>query len=222
MKVSPKTLRLVTIGAAAALMLAIVVQPDPAQAALLDGIFNKDPAQIGRNDIVKVLVELIRYGLMFASAIAAIFIVINGYQYILSAGNPEKVEKAKMGLTWSVGGLILAISSYAIVRLAAATLGFRSDKLSQLESNKPGGVPAGAEGILDSIANTLFIFAGAVAVIFIILGGYRYVTSQGNRELAEKAQKTLLYAVVGLIIVFTAFLIFNLIATRLEVTNQFS
>lgn len=222
MKWSPKTIGLVAGGAVAAVALAPLINPDPAHAALLDGIFGKDPNDINRNDIVRVLVELIRYGLIFASAIAALFIVVNGYQYVLSAGNPEKVEKAKMGLTWSVGGLILVIGSYAIVHLTAATLGFRQDKLNQLEQNKPAGVPEGAPGILDSIANILFIFAGAVAVIFIILGGYRYVTSQGNRELAEKAQKTLLYAVVGLIIVFTAFLIFNLIATRLEVTNQFS
>ena len=217
---SLKIIGLVTGAAATAMALAILVQPDPAHAALLDGIFGKDPNDINRNDIVRVLVELIQFALMFASAVAAIFIVVNGYQYVISAGNPEKIEKAKMGLTWSIGGLILVIGSYAIVRLLAETLGFT--RLGDLDSHKPASLPAGAPGILDSIANTLFIFAGAVAIVFIVLGGYRYVTSQGNRDLTEKAQKTLMYAVIGLIIVFAAFLIFNFIANRLEVTNQFS
>ena len=220
MKRWPKMIWLVAGSAAAAVALALLINPEPAHAALLDGIFGKDPNDINRNDIVRVLMELIQFALMFASAVAAIFIVVNGYQYILSAGNPEKIEKAKMGLTWSVGGLILVIGSYAIVRLLAETLGFT--RLGDLDSHKPASLPAGAPGILDSIANTLFIFAGGVAIVFIVLGGYRYVTSQGNRDLTEKAQKTLLYAVVGLIIVFVAFLIFNFIATRLEVTNQFS
>lgn len=225
MKRWPKMIWLVAGSAAAAVALALLINPEPTHAAsLLDGIFGKDPNDINRNDIVRVLMQLIQFALMFASAVAAIFIVVNGYQYILSAGNPEKIEKAKMGLTWSVGGLILAISSYAIVYLTAKTLGVKNNSNlgEALDQHKPGSLPGTVPGILDSIANILFIFAGAVAVIFIILGGYRYVTSQGNRELAEKAQKTLLYAVVGLIIVFAAFLIFNLIATRLEVTNQFS
>src|SRR5690606_8879098 len=115
-------------------------------------------------------------------------------------GNPEKIEKAKMGLTWSVGGFILAISSYAIVYLTARTLGYKHP--GSLQNHQPGSLPGTVQPIFGGVANILFTFAGAIAVGFIIVGGYRYVTSQGNQELVEKAKKTLLYAIIGLIVVF--------------------
>ncbi len=179
------------------------------------GALPADPSQIGRDDIIRILANIIQWGLMFASAIGAIFIVVNGYQYIISAGNPEKIEKAKMGLTWSIGGFILAIGSYAIVVLLAQTLGFQ--QTDALKSHQPSSLPASAGGILTNIATILFIFAGAVAVAFIILGGYRYVTSQGNQDLVEKAKKTILYAVIGLILVFVSASLFDFIATQLKV-----
>lgn len=205
----------VAAGALAALALAILVHPEPAHAAIL-GFLPDNPSQIGKDDIIKVLVNLIQWALMFASAIGAIFIVVNGYQYVISAGNPEKIEKAKQGLTWSIGGFILVISSYAIVLLLAQTLGFQ--QADTLKNHQPGSLPASASGILTNIANILFIFAGAVAVVFLILGGYRYVTSQGNQDLVEKAKKTILYAVIGLILVFASASLFNFIATQLKVT----
>lgn len=218
MKPSRKSFGMIAAGGLAALALAVLVHPDPAHAAILD-FLPSDPSKVGKDDIIKVLVNLIEWGLMFASAIGAIFIVVNGYQYVLSAGNPEKIEKAKLGLTWSIGGFILVISSYAIVHLVASQLGFT--QIGELNANKPGGLPSDARAIPTDIARILFIFAGAVAVAFIILGGYRYVTSQGDRDLVEKAKKTLLYAVIGLILIFVSATLFSFIANQLNVTNQF-
>ncbi len=214
-----KTQRLARLGTKlaagiGALTVAATVNVGSAHAAIIDFLPN-DPTKIGKDDIIHVLTNIIQWGLAFASAIGVIFIVINGYQYILSAGNPEQIEKAKMGLTWSIGGFVLAISSYAIVLLTAQTLGFQ--QIGALKSNQPGSLPGSADNILVSIANILFIFGGAVAVAFIILGGYRYVTSQGNRDAVEKAKQTLLYAVVGLLLLFSSVVIFNLIANQLQV-----
>lgn len=213
-------LGVLALGSAAALALAALVHPESAHAAAIVDFLPNDPAKLGRDDVVKVLVNLIQWGLMFASAIGAIFIVVNGYQYVLSAGNPEKIEKAKLGLTWSIGGFILVISSYAAVHLLASTLEATQLKDS-LEAHQPAALPGGAPGILTSISRVIFIFAGAVAVTFLILGGYRYITSQGNQDLVEKAKKTIIYALIGLIVVFISASLFDFIATSLEVTNRF-
>lgn len=179
---------------------------------------NQDSANYGLDDIVRVLVYIIKFALVGIGAFSAIFVVIAGYQYILAAGNPEKLEKAKMGLTWSIGGFVLAISSYAIVLLLQTTLGSKT-----LISQQPGlqnlGLlqNVGGRGVLFRLIQLLLTFGAAVAVLFLTLGGYRYITSQGNQELAEKAKKTILYSVLGLIIIFVSYVVFLLIAQALNV-----
>ena len=58
--------------------------------------------------------------------------------------------------------------------------------------------------ILRKIINILSVLVGAIAVIMIIIGGFRYVTSAGSEKGVESAKKTILYALIGLVIVALA------------------
>lgn len=51
----------------------------------------------------------------FIGAIALLMIVISGLRYILSSGDPERANKAKNGIIYSLVGLVLAITAQAIV-----------------------------------------------------------------------------------------------------------
>lgn len=53
--------------------------------------------------------------------------------------------------------------------------------------------------------NAVLAIAGAVAVIFVILGGLRYATSQGNSDALRSAKEMIIYALVGLVVVAIAF-----------------
>ncbi|MDP4000417.1 MAG: hypothetical protein Q8Q11_03240, partial [bacterium] len=168
-------------------------------------------------DLVAILVNIIQFGLMFAGAVAVIFVVISGYQYILSAGNPEKVEKAKQGLTWAVTGFILSVSSFAIVLLLQGILQSR-----QRVNEAPGipealqGAPRDAQTIIPAIADALLVFGSSVAVLFIILNGYRYATSQGNQDQIDAAKRGLLYSVIGLVVLFLSYTIIVTVTNALE------
>lgn len=50
-----------------------------------------------------------------AGALALLFIVISGFRYIVSAGNPEALSKAKNGLVYAIVGLIVVILAEVIV-----------------------------------------------------------------------------------------------------------
>jgi hypothetical protein len=50
----------------------------------------------------------------------------------------------------------------------------------------------------------LTYFAGSVAVIYIILGGYEYLTSGGDSKKIASAKATLLWAIIGLTIIISA------------------
>ena len=62
---------------------------------------------------------------------------------------------------------------------------------------------------LQNIVAVIAIIAGAIAVLIIVLAGLRYITSRGNPNETAKAKDAIIYAVVGLIIIISAFSIVN-------------
>lgn len=68
-------------------------------------------------------------------------------------------------------------------------------------------VQAGTEGInniVRDIINIFSIIVGIVSVIMIIYGGFRYVTSGGDSGNVGNAKNTIIYAIIGLVIVALA------------------
>ena len=64
------------------------------------------------------------------------------------------------------------------------------------------------------IVNVLLFVIGAVAVVMIIIGGIRYVTSDGDSSRITSAKNTILYSVIGLIIALLAFALVNFIINQ--------
>lgn len=64
---------------------------------------------------------------------------------------------------------------------------------------------------LTPILNAVYVVAGLVAVIYIVVAGIQYVTSNGNPEKAKKALHTIIYALCGLVIVLIAAALTNLV-----------
>jgi hypothetical protein len=63
----------------------------------------------------------------------------------------------------------------------------------------------------NTVINVLFGVAGGLAIIFIIIGGIKYVVSAGDSKATASAKNTILYAVVGLVVVAVAGFIVNFI-----------
>lgn len=62
----------------------------------------------------------------------------------------------------------------------------------------------GTDGTLDKVSNIIAVIAGIVAVVVIILSGFRYVTSGGDTQKIASAKNTLIGAIVGLVIIVLA------------------
>lgn len=71
------------------------------------------------------------------------------------------------------------------------------------------------DGLVADIITILSWIVGVVAVIAIIIGGFRYVTSGGDSAKINGAKNTILYAIVGLIIVAVSQLIVIFVLGRL-------
>ena len=68
-----------------------------------------------------------------------------------------------------------------------------------------GALPSALQIIITSIIAIL----GLVAVVYIIVGGVRLMTSTGDPGKVTKAKQTILYALIGLVICALAFAITN-------------
>jgi len=69
--------------------------------------------------------------------------------------------------------------------------------------------------VIKSVINIFSILVGAVSVVMIIIGGFRYVVSNGDSNGVSGAKNTILYAIVGLVIVLFAQIIVKFVLTKI-------
>lgn len=75
--------------------------------------------------------------------------------------------------------------------------------------------------IFASVVKSFITFAAIILFVFLLIGGFKYITSAGDPKALEGAQKTITYAIGGLIVVLLSFLILVLIKqiTGVDVTT---
>ena len=66
-------------------------------------------------------------------------------------------------------------------------------------------------GVLGPLVSTIFILATIVALLYLIWGGFKWLTSGGNKEEVAKAREHIIAALIGLVIIFLSYFILNLV-----------
>ena len=61
--------------------------------------------------------------------------------------------------------------------------------------------------LLTMVINYFLGLVGLIAVLMLVIGGIRYITSAGNEQTIEKAKHTILYAIIGIVIVVLSYAI---------------
>lgn len=124
-----------------------------------------------------------------------------GIQYMIAHGDPVKLAKGKKTITNAVIGLALVMTASIISGTVAGIV---------------SGVSGSTNGkeFFQGIFNKVFLWSGIIAVIMIIYGGIQYVTSVGNPQATSKAKSTVIYSVVGLLIVIFAAAIVNVVVSQ--------
>lgn len=129
---------------------------------------------------------------MILGALSLLFVVIGGFRYVISAGDPSNTAKARETILYALIGLVVSVSAFSIVRFVLANI--KPD-----EAAATGGL-VGATGIITQATQFLVYVTGAVSVIMIIYGAIRYVVSGGDPSGTKSARDTILYAAVGLVV----------------------
>jgi cytochrome bd-type quinol oxidase subunit 2 len=110
-----------------------------------------------------------------------------------------------------IAGLALAVVPVlAPVAVHAADIGNNLKCGSNLDATGTGcnsNVTTGSSNlnnVITDIVNIFSVVVGIVSVIMIIYGGFRYVTSGGDSGNVSSAKNTIIYAVIGLVVVALA------------------
>lgn len=69
---------------------------------------------------------------------------------------------------------------------------------------------------LRTIVNIILSISGAVALLVITMAGFRYVTSRGNPSQTAQARDAILYSLIGLVVLMSAFIIVNFVVFKLN------
>jgi hypothetical protein len=73
----------------------------------------------------------------------------------------------------------------------------------------------GPNGIITKITQFIIFITGAISVIMVIIGGFRYVASTGDSNGTKQAKDTILYALVGLAVAILAQVIVSFVLSKL-------
>lgn len=94
-----------------------------------------------------------------------------------------------------VGSVLVGVMAPAVGAL---------DLWDQCNSNSDTAVCKGkgdkVDNTVKNITSLLLWALGAVAVIMLVIGGFKYVTSNGDSNNIQQAKNTVLYAVIGLVV----------------------
>ena len=71
--------------------------------------------------------------------------------------------------------------------------------------------------VFGSVISQLLTLVGMLAVVMLVVGGYKYLMAGTDKDAASKARNTLTYVVLGLILAVSAWMIINLVGTFLGV-----
>ncbi|MCE7936391.1 hypothetical protein DYH10_01165 [Candidatus Saccharibacteria bacterium CPR2] len=140
--------------------------------------------------------------LMVVVGIASVAMIIYaGLKFIMSQGNPEHVKQARDTIWNAIIGLGIALIASNSVSYAA---------------NQLYGKPADQSTITAVILPFVFRLAGALAVLYIVIfGALRYIMSGGNPNDTKQARDAIIYGLIGIAVIVTAYLIVQFVVGRL-------
>lgn len=95
-------------------------------------------------------------------------------------------------------------------------------KINGEEIPAPSGIPteglSGSGGKIISLGLALFLTVAIILALgFLVYGGLNWIMSEGDKTKVESARKTIIYAIIGLMICFLSFFVIQFFGTAFNV-----
>ena len=74
---------------------------------------------------------------------------------------------------------------------------------------------AKVDSLVNDVVNILTVVVGVISVFMIMIAGFKYITSGGDSQKTSSAKDTILYAVIGIVVVVFAQVIVKFVINKL-------
>ena len=122
----------------------------------------------------------------------------------------------EVGATLTVAALTVAMASTTSVYADKKTAGQAGKDAQAGVGEVNPGAETDLNGLIATIINMVFGVICIIAVIMIIIGGVNYTMSQGDSTKVQKAKNTILYGIIGLVVVLLSFAIVSFVLNGLN------
>jgi len=174
------------------------------------------------SSILLILLALVDDLLRVAGVLAVGFVIYAGVKYITSQGDPSATAQAQSTLINSLAGLAIALVAIGVVSFIGNQAGGGAGGVTRIGLDlsvlpNPAGVnnQSGSSPFLEILLSWAFRIIGAVAFLVLVIGGLRYVLSQGDPQNVNKAKNMIMYALIGLVVAIVAQSIVSLVINKL-------
>lgn len=189
---------------------------------MLKDIFDASPVKDKFSSLGDVISGALNVTFMVATFLAFIWLAWGAFHYIFAGGDKEQLKKARDRITWAIVGLIITALSFALAQFIEQILQPQQQSpLSWLvtpvyaQSPTPtdlsniygfGNIGSLGEGI-SNLVMPAFSIAAAAVTVYLVIGGFKFLTSGGDKEGVAKAREMITHAIIGFLLLIFIFLI---------------
>jgi len=143
----------------------------------------------GEKGAYALLINIARDLKNVAMLIAVVYLVISVLRILLSSGGEEDIKKWKNTVLYTTGAIILMQSAYSVLRL--------------LYDRSVNGYTATLflDKIIFPFVSMIEVLAAFAFLAMAFYAFYRIVTSAGDEEQAKAGKKTIMYAILGFLLI---------------------
>ena len=87
----------------------------------------------------------------------------------------------------------------------------QSDKLPVIKLTNPLGSVTDPAAIGGNAIQAILGILGSITLLVFVVGGVMWLTSGGNQERVQKGTRTMLYAAIGIFVIFSAYAILSVL-----------
>lgn len=149
--------------------------------------------------------------------IVALFLI----QLFLLSGVNASSYQCVVGNSWQGGGFNTLSECQAWCTGNTAT-GFCNVFLDSDSSGSTVKLPNPLTGtnpqqLIGKVINAILGLVGSIALAMFIWGGFTWMTASGNNEKVQKGKDIIIWAVIGLVVIFSAYALVNFVFTSIGV-----
>jgi hypothetical protein len=140
---------------------------------------------INGGDFDEMLERVLSWLWPFSLVIGALMLIVAGYSFVFSGGDPEKATTGRRIAVYALIGV-------TIITVARGIAVFVREVLTDA-----AGDPIPPEELIPAIASWAFGFLIFLSALGIIFSGYVLVTSAGDPERISRGRRWLMYSLIG-------------------------